>query len=285
MSDAIPPAKANESGVGQWLREQREARAISLEAAAQVTRISKSQLDALEREEFDRLPSRAYCIGFLRIYSEYLGLSGDEAILRAGWGAASSAFDQAEGRRKREEKPVRPRFSFDRSRLAMPLALLVLVLVLAALIDTDDRPPLRRPPANTAAPAASPAVPVQEPRSSSRAQSAKLPTAPEGQSKEAPQSPPSRTETETTAAREGLILSLKVNQDSWLNIEIDGRFSQQYELKAGDLIEWKAATVITLDLGNAGGVEAVLNGKPLPAFGASGKNAHVVLRPDVISGR
>jgi hypothetical protein len=86
---------------------------------------------------------------------------------------------------------------------------------------------------------------------------------------------------ETTG--KGLILRFKVNQDSWLNIDLDGRFSQQYELKAGDVIEWKADSVITVDLGNAGGVEAEFNGKALPPFGASGRKAHVVMKAGGIS--
>ena len=82
------------------------------------------------------------------------------------------------------------------------------------------------------------------------------------------------------AAEGGAILKLKVNQDCWLNITIDGAVSQQYDLKAGDLIEWKARETIALDLGNAGGVEGVFNGKPLASFGETGKVAHVVLKAD-----
>ena len=76
----------------------------------------------------------------------------------------------------------------------------------------------------------------------------------------------------------GIILRLKVNQDCWLNITIDEKVSQQYDLKAGDLIEWKGEKVFALDLGNAGGVEAELNGKPLKPFGEQGRTAHVVLK-------
>ena len=76
----------------------------------------------------------------------------------------------------------------------------------------------------------------------------------------------------------GIILRLKVNQDCWLNITIDNIVSQQYDLKAGDLIEWKGEKVFTLDIGNAGGIEAELNGKPLKPFGEPGKSAHVILK-------
>jgi hypothetical protein len=74
-----------------------------------------------------------------------------------------------------------------------------------------------------------------------------------------------------------VVLKLKVNQDCWLSITIDGSVSQQYDLKAGDLIEWKGERFFSLDIGNAGGVEAEFNGKALPPFGEIGKTAHVLL--------
>jgi cytoskeleton protein RodZ len=69
-----------------------------------------------------------------------------------------------------------------------------------------------------------------------------------------------------------------VNQDCWLNITIDNVLSQQYDLKAGDLIEWKGEKVFALDIGNAGGIEAEFNGKPLKSLGETGKTAHLILK-------
>ncbi len=78
--------------------------------------------------------------------------------------------------------------------------------------------------------------------------------------------------------QKGIFLKLKCNQDSSLNITIDDSLSQHYELKAGDVIEWKAETSFALDLGNAGGVEAEFNGKTMKPFGAAGVSTHVVLK-------
>jgi cytoskeleton protein RodZ len=78
----------------------------------------------------------------------------------------------------------------------------------------------------------------------------------------------------------GIILRLKVNQDCRLNITIDNVVSQQYDLRSGDLIEWKGEKVFTLDIGNAGGIEAEFNGKPLKPFGETGKTAHVILKAE-----
>jgi hypothetical protein len=67
-----------------------------------------------------------------------------------------------------------------------------------------------------------------------------------------------------------------------LTVTIDGSASQDYDLVVGDSIEWKADRTITLELSNAGGVEAELNGRQLKPFGQSGKPATVVLDPEGI---
>src|SRR5512147_2408960 len=66
--------------IGSKLRQTREAQGIQIDEAANVTRIGKNYLIAMEEEAFDRLPSPAYVKGFLRVYAGFLGLSGDEIV-------------------------------------------------------------------------------------------------------------------------------------------------------------------------------------------------------------
>jgi hypothetical protein len=80
--------------------------------------------------------------------------------------------------------------------------------------------------------------------------------------------------------RDGIILRLRFNQDSWLSITIDDSISQRYELKAGDIIEWKAARLFVLDIGDGAAAEAEFNGRPLKALGGPGKPAHVELKDE-----
>jgi len=81
----------------------------------------------------------------------------------------------------------------------------------------------------------------------------------------------------------GFVVRLKVNQSGILKVTIDGSISQDYALVVGDSIEWKAERTILLELSNAGGVEAEINGRPLKSFGQTGKPATVVLGPDGIN--
>jgi len=60
--------------IGQQLRQRREARRLSLEQAAQATRIRLHYLQALEADELETLPSTAQLRGFLRTYAQFLEL-------------------------------------------------------------------------------------------------------------------------------------------------------------------------------------------------------------------
>ncbi|MCK6585274.1 MAG: helix-turn-helix domain-containing protein, partial [Anaerolineales bacterium] len=66
--------------IGQRLKREREARYISLEKAAEETRIRRAFLQALEADDFSVMPSAAQGRGFLRNYAEYLGVDIDELI-------------------------------------------------------------------------------------------------------------------------------------------------------------------------------------------------------------
>jgi cytoskeletal protein RodZ len=66
--------------VGNQLRAQREQRGLSLESAAERTRIRRHYLVALEAGDFGALPSAAQVRGFLRAYAAFLDLDGEELL-------------------------------------------------------------------------------------------------------------------------------------------------------------------------------------------------------------
>lgn len=67
--------------LGSTLRRAREARGLTLEDAERDTRISRRYLQALENEEFDVIPAPVYARGFLRSYSQYLGLDPQKMLM------------------------------------------------------------------------------------------------------------------------------------------------------------------------------------------------------------
>jgi len=66
--------------IGQELQETRQGLDISLQQAAEETRIRLHYLQALEKGDFNQLPSKAHVRGFLRAYAEYLGIDSDSLL-------------------------------------------------------------------------------------------------------------------------------------------------------------------------------------------------------------
>jgi len=243
--------------VGSRLRERRVSSGISLEEAAEQTRLSVRQIVAIEEGDRSRLPADVYVRGFVRVYARALGLpdpvpeSGDQSLIPPPPG----------GERKQRRPPLV-------RRLMIPGGLLVAMILLSFLYrDPLPTPP---PPAlglrTSAPPPQEGGFPHRSSHISPTSPSSPEPAVPPEEGKEPPPPEPS-----------GVVLKMKATDDCWLQVTIDETISRQYDLKGGDLIEWKAARVIALDIGNAGGVEAELNGTPLPPFGKRGEVVHRVL--------
>ena len=66
--------------IGARLQQTRESKGYTIEQIARDTHIAKRFLEALEQEDFDQFPGEPYLIGFLRTYSEYLGLQPQEMV-------------------------------------------------------------------------------------------------------------------------------------------------------------------------------------------------------------
>lgn len=68
--------------VGQDLRAARLRRGDDLATVSRALKIRKDHLEALEEDRFEALPGRAYAVGFVRSYSDYLGLEPRQCVER-----------------------------------------------------------------------------------------------------------------------------------------------------------------------------------------------------------
>jgi hypothetical protein len=82
-----------------------------------------------------------------------------------------------------------------------------------------------------------------------------------------------RNSSDPAAARIApLTLSLRLVEDSWVEVMLDGKTTLPYSTKkAGWTNEWHAQRSIILTVGNAGGVQARLNGQDLGNLGPHGR--------------
>ena len=68
------------SAFGPRLRRERERRQISLKTIADDTKIGRSLLEALERDDVSRWPTGIFRRAFVRTYAEAIGLNPDEVV-------------------------------------------------------------------------------------------------------------------------------------------------------------------------------------------------------------
>jgi hypothetical protein len=74
--DDLPPV----DDVGAWLRDARESAGISLEHIAEHTKVGRSLLAALERNDVSHWPAGIFRRAFVRSYADMVGLDPDIAV-------------------------------------------------------------------------------------------------------------------------------------------------------------------------------------------------------------
>lgn len=253
MTESGQPGSGHLPTLGEELRKERELRGISLKEIADSTKISKRFLEAIERDDIGALPAAVFTRGFVREYARYLGLNAEEMVSRYAqelkeheqatqareaaqinaWSAAATARHPS----LPETSPV--------ERKHLPLLSVVIGAVIVSAVAYAIFSFSRKPAAN-AAPAAT-ALP--EPES--------MPPPP------AAGQPPER---------EGLLLQLRVSENSWITLLVDGEQVFSGEMRAGDEKSYEAReNVVFKTIGNAGGVEITLNGMKVPPLGESGE--------------
>ncbi|HEY8241341.1 MAG TPA: helix-turn-helix domain-containing protein, partial [Kiritimatiellia bacterium] len=66
--------------IGQRFKTARERKRVSLSQAAAKTRIKVQVLEAMEQDDFSKIPAPTYARGFIRMYSEFLGLESGPLV-------------------------------------------------------------------------------------------------------------------------------------------------------------------------------------------------------------
>ena len=66
--------------VGQKLHDTRVRKSLTVDEIAAATKIQSRFITAIERGEYDKLPSASYAQGFVRNYASYLGISQKEIL-------------------------------------------------------------------------------------------------------------------------------------------------------------------------------------------------------------
>jgi hypothetical protein len=239
--------------LGEYLRGLRLRRNGSLEEMARSTRISERHLRALESDDRQPdLPAPVFVKGFIRAYCDFLGEPADEALRLYGNTLAV-----------RPAVPVHPLPGRGRaSWISHPIVvsgvmLLVFGAGLLALNLGVGGGPRRAVEPGPPAPQGEPAVANTPPAMVTVSE-------PEG------------------AAAQRLVV--KAVEATWIRVQTDdGRVAEEL-LAPGATREWTSGRHFVLTVGNAGGVELELNGRPLPSLGARGAVIHRLSLPEPPAG-
>ena len=117
---------------GERLREEREKKNLSLEEVSRATKIRPSFLTAIEKGDYNKLPSGTYAHGFVRNYAKYLGLRDNEllALFKREYDEEKYLKVLPEGLVRRGDFPIR-KIIFNRT---FKIIIVIFVALIAYLV-------------------------------------------------------------------------------------------------------------------------------------------------------
>ncbi len=248
---------------GDILKNRRRERQLSLDDVARQTRMRTAFLEALEEGRFEEFPAETYVKGFLRNYSEFLGL--DSKVLLDIYQQQRPAVDDIDSELRRIEtglvQPVQR--SSDRRSLLLFLFIAVLILiglgvgyfltqkpgVIGVLPESQvpvDAPGTVDPVQNGASSPSSDANTVTEtegeaqPEGTDQVQDLPAivdPVTPDPVNED-PSSAPADFFSPPPVAQ-GAALIIRAVSETQLEVAIDRRPRQHYELREGSVLTWR----------------------------------------------
>ena len=256
--------------IGAYLRAARRRRRVSIERAAEDTRIRADFLMRMESDELDFL-APTYVKGFLRTYARYLRIDPEPLVHDFDSRYGSARVDTAQivaldGRSRKLPKEPKPRNNW---LVAAVTALFILGgLSLIGLAQSDPPTPRDRPAANPEAPQENEA-PEDEP---TPAESPTPEDEPEG-------------EDETLALADGLEVEIVAERARcWIDVTSDGESKTPggITLEVGHRAEFSADERMQIVFGFAPGVDLIVNGRNMGA--PPGSSVATLTLPDDIEG-
>ncbi|MBC5814910.1 MAG: helix-turn-helix domain-containing protein [Candidatus Eremiobacteraeota bacterium] len=228
--------------LGEQFRAAREARGLSLSEVAEQIRIRSVYLGEIEAENWAAIGAPVYVRGFLRTYARFLGLDPEEAVaefnktaegapVADGTGLSGSSWSGGE---RRNLSPL--------LWVASAIAVILIGFVIynfvmlrhtrAIVTGTSSSPSSRSPlPSKSASPGSG-----------------------------APA---------TSPAPLGHTLAIRLSSGSWLRVTVDGSVSIEGVFPKGTSKQFHGKKAL-VRVGNAGGVEIIVNGHAVPKLGKVG---------------
>ena len=246
--------------IGRTLRETRERLGLTLEEAERTIRIRASLLGALERGEFDSLPSATQARGFLHNYAEFLGID-PEALLRQYDESkqpkrrrslvARGSSKPADNKKTKRQTRMPSWFSTDIFVIATITLGVIVVLgwggrkLFTSISSGEDAAAVESSADAISQPTAtytpSPAV-------STLADLTQLTT-----------EEPTATPTLILNVLDQVNLQVIAERESWVQVLVDGKEAFRGRMRAGEQSDYLGEERVELFTGNGGGIRVIFN--------------------------
>jgi cytoskeleton protein RodZ len=284
------------TSVGDTLRRERLQRKLDLDQISHELKISRRMLDAIEADQYERLPGGVFAKAFVRQYASMLGLDGDELANQVQRAMSPPSSLDAEDRTKPAVTPIEVARVEEWTSLgdrgsrqsgSLPAAALVVVamLICSAVYAWLQRPRAvptahvtQPPPKQTHTEPAPTPTPQVAPPPVQTAQSAPVQTSQTAPGQTAPAASAAATPTNPTQpdTPPGPVhVEMAANDAVWVLVRVDGKFAYTGVIDAGAHKVFDGTKDVEVRLGNAGGMNISLNGKPIGSTGPKGQVRNV----------
>lgn len=272
--------------VGDLLRRGREKKNLTIADVEKETSISKKYLEALEKGEYDKMPSDVYIKGFIRNYAKCVGMDGDELLREFASErgievppqpmklstAEEIVKSEATVRQPKvkitERETVRPSAKAFSSgddfksrtetgspikKIFMGLGVAVFAFLAAVYIifSDEDTAPGAKPPVQTQV-----ETKVEEVK-----------------------------ETKPAPNPDEIKVLVKLVDRCWMKVTVDGAVAFEGTAEPGLEMDWTGKKDVLIVAGNAGAVELILNGKSAGKLGEIGQVAERHITKEVATGQ
>jgi transcriptional regulator with XRE-family HTH domain len=259
MPDQEPQAHSELASFGEELRREREIRGISLKEIADATKISKRFLEAIERNDHRTLPAPVFTRGFVREYARYLGLNSEEMVNRYNFAAAGDdRIEKSAHLERLVQPPVIQREPPKKKGIPPAYARIdrnvyLLVIIVAALVSVAWWA-------------------VQHKRAESEIRAESAPPTIIAPRRRMVTQPTAVTPPVTSRSDDMLHLTLELTDDSYIDLEADGKTIMKDTYRRGMRDTFEAKDNFRFRrIGNAAGVILMLNDKQIPPLGDDGE--------------
>jgi cytoskeleton protein RodZ len=254
---------------GTYLKGEREARKISLEEIGRATKIRRSILEAIERDQGGVLLPEVVVKGFIEAYARYVGLDPKEVLSKyserqKGSEAVEGGESLLDGQRR-----IPLKYFF-----AGALCLIIIIIIIPLVFFSERGP---REGVHEAA------VQEQAPEQTNMVLAEELQTSPALPSVEdtmpVQSSPPvdALDEEEESSPVRDHILVITASERTWIQIQEGSSLPLDVILYPGDSFTRTSSQQLAVVIGNAGGVTVTFDGRVLASLGEVGQVVRLTL--------